>query len=86
MKIMYNCDECGGYCEGMLIQHTHYDNTKNIDDLLLVCEFCGNQLGKLFTEREFIGWTKIVDGKKILTGTTQQDLWAEKRAKIKGNK
>mgnify|MGYP003502478225 CR=1 FL=1 len=78
MQILYDCTECGGSSWGMLRKLTNYDNTKNMDELELVCTFCGKRIGKVMSDREFCGWmSKNSEGKMELMGTTQEDIWAE---------
>jgi hypothetical protein len=80
MNIMYCCHECGGYCKGMFQLRTHYSNTRNLDEMDLVCEFCGTVIGRVFTDREICEQDKETKELK----SHHEKIWKEREEKLRG--
>ncbi len=73
MNIMFKCGACNGQSEGVLRKRTDYGNTTNMDELDVVCTFCGNLLGRTYSSRKF------VDDK-------QNEIWDNNKKVIKDGK
>ncbi len=82
MKILYECHYCNSTVWGMLRKRTNYDNTTNMDELDLVCEICGEQIGRVISEREFCGFERINSKGKKETYGSQEEMWQKRRKEI----